>query len=229
MHQQAHSLKDKLVLSNQYFEEICQGADLERIYVAWTGGKDSTVVLYLWRQYLRQHFQETILPQVIIVDTGLKFAEIQEFQRQIRQEWGIRCNIARPEIDLQTYPIAQDPIQCCSDLKIHPLKEKMRQLGAQYLLTGVRADEHPSRQDRLWKEPRHDPDYIQINPIMHWTEMDVWSFHMEQGISYCSLYDQGYRSLGCRPCTHQSYGQERAGRNQEKESNLELLRSLGYF
>ena len=80
-------------------------------------------------------------------------------------------------------------------------------------------------------EARHDPDYFQANPILAWTEMDVWAQTMAAGLPYCELYNQGYRSLGCMPCTAKSRpGQdERSGRDQDKESRMASLRALGYF
>ena len=67
--------------------------------------------------------------------------------------------------------------------------------------------------------------------------MDVWSRTAEAGLPYCPLYGQGYRSLGCMPCTRlpgegtgAGDGQgERAGRDPDKEAQMGLLRDLGYF
>jgi phosphoadenosine phosphosulfate reductase len=54
---------------------------------------------------------------------------------------------------------------------------------------------------------------------------------MDRGLPYCELYDLGYRSLGCVPCTAKGdvLGAERAGRDQDKERRLSMLHSLGYF
>jgi len=229
MEKKASSLEEKLALSKRYFDDICQEFNPGLILVAWTGGKDSTLVLWLWKLYLETISDNQLAPKALTVDTGLKFEEMLDFRGRIQQEWSIELFIARPDVDLETYPIATDPIQCCTDLKIRPLKDKIRQLGGQVLLSGVRADEHPSRHQRFWKEQRQDPDYLQVNPILYWTEMDVWSFHLSRDIPYCPLYDQGYRSLGCRPCTNPSSGDERSGRNEDKERYLNLLSSLGYF
>ncbi len=229
MDQQESSLEEKLDLTNQYLERICLEIDPGHIFVAWTGGKDSTLVLWLWKKYLESVFGSQEPIRAMTVDTGLKFPQVLDFRSQIQERWNVELFVARPDIDLKTYPIARDPVKCCTDLKIRPLKDKIRQLGALALLTGVRSDEHSSRQDRYWKETREDPFYFQVNPIIHWTEMDVWSFNLARDIPYCPLYDQGYRSLGCQPCTKPSGDDERSGRNKDKELYLDLLSSLGYF
>jgi phosphoadenosine phosphosulfate reductase len=124
-----------------------------------------------------------------------------------------------------------DKVACCRKLKIEPLQRAIRDLGVAVLLTGVRADEHTNRADRKWREERTEPAHTLAHPLLHWTEMDIWAFAMDQGLPYCELYDQGYRSLGCAPCTAKgdAFGQERAGRDQDKESRMAMLHSLGYF
>ena len=196
--------------------------------VAWTGGKDSTVVLHLVREIL----QESGTPVVALnLDTGCKFPEVTAFRDEQARWWDIRLHVARPAVSLEGYPLAVDKVACCRELKIAPLNRAVRELGIRLLFSGIRHDEHPSRSARTWLEERSSPDHLLCNPILHWSEMDVWACHSLAGLPYCSLYERGYRSLGCVPCTLPAgeSGSERSGRNQEKEEQLELLRSLGYF
>lgn len=129
--------------------------------------------------------------------------------------------------------MARNTLECCRDLKVEPLRRGLRELGVRALLTGLRRDEHPDRAGREVVEARQVPEHVQVNPILEWTEMDVWAFTMEQNLPYCPLYDQGYRSLGCMPCTKPAEsageGGERSGRDRDKESRMIALRSLGYF
>ena len=75
-------------------------------------------------------------------------------------------------------------------------------LGVRVLLTGLRHGRAPHPYEpEVAGSPGRDPDHQQCNPILEWTEMDIWAYTMEHGIPHCSLYDQGYRSLGCVPCT----------------------------
>lgn len=223
------NLKEKINLTEEIFEEIQNIAEYRHTYIAWTGGKDSTVVLYLWKNFL-EHKSWKSNPGAINLDTGLKFPEIILFRDRLVRAWTIDLHVIRPDIDISGYPVAEDTVDCCNDLKINPLKNALASLKAQALVTGIRNDEHPARRSRGQIEQKFDPDYYQVNPILHWTEMDIWSFIIQKDLPYCVLYDQGYSSLGCMPCTDKSTGYgERSGRNIQKEQGLDTLRSLGYF
>ncbi len=213
----AHALLDKLL------DEHGPG----NVAVAWTGGKDSTVALNLWQGLLLECGQGPA--RALSIDTGLKFPQITTFRDQWAKQWGLDLVLARPEIDLSTYPVAKNKLSCCAELKVKPLKHCIRMHGFSAVVTGLRRDEHLSRQNREFLEARHDPEYVQVNVILDFTEMDVWAYITSRGLPFCSLYAQGYRSLGCVPCTVKSDQGERSGRNLEKESQLETLKSLGYF
>ena len=201
--------------------------DPGRIAVAWTGGKDSSVALFLWRSLLRARGLGRA--RALNLDTGLKFPEINAFRDRISEEWDIDLHIARPEKDLSAYPVARDKLACCQDLKIEPLHKALRGQGISVLITGLRRDEHEARARLPFLEERLEPPHLRANPLAAWTEMDVWAFTLERGLPYCSLYDAGYRSLGCRPCTRLDLTGERSGRDQDTERRMEELRSLGYF
>jgi len=194
--------------------------------VGWTGGKDSTVVLALWREVLRTRDRAAEL-FVLNLDTGCKFPEVLEFRDRLAREWDVHMDIVRPGVDLSRYPLAADPVRCCGDLKIRPLNEAVSRLGIPALLTGVRADENPDRAHRSWLEDHGD--HVRVLPILEWTELDIWTYLVREDIPWCSLYDRGYRSLGCMPCTSRSGRGERSGRDAAKEERMEQLRSLGYF
>jgi len=222
-------LEKKISQTQKIFEQVYARFAPDKIAVAWTGGKDSTTVLWLWKNFLRKK-EYGANPKALNVDTGLKFPEIIKFRDHLQANWKIDLIIARPEVTLETYPIAQNKVACCRDLKIIPLQKAVRAHGLTTLLTGLRFDEHPSREKRDYFEQRKDPEYMQVNPILHWREMDIWSYIMQENLPYCFLYEQGYRSLGCKPCTRLPEGEgERSGRDKEKEDQLSVLNSLGYF
>jgi len=230
-------LADKLARSRELLVAVNAHLPPERVAVAYTGGKDSGVALTLWRETLAKHERGPL--RALSVDTGLKFPQVTAFRDQLCADWAVELSIARPQVDLSAYPVAQDTIACCRDLKIAPLGRAIRETGTLALLTGLRRDEHPSRAARPYAElraamangPEHCPEYWQVNVILDWTEMDVWAFVTGENLPYCELYHEGYRSLGCMPCTRKA-GQdesERAGRDPNKERNLEALKALGYF
>ena len=230
MPDQSLSLPEKVERSRERLQRIARDKDPSSVYVAWTGGKDSTVVVWLWKTILRDRSSvSTNMPQVLRVETGLDFSEIDRFCDSLKERWALIEARAGADPDKMPANPGADPATCCRDLKIEPLREAVMSKGVEVLLTGLRRDEHPGRGDRSVFEDRSDPTYLQVNPILEWTEMDVWSFILAESLPYCSLYEQGYRSLDCRPCTEQSEMDERGGRNRTKERQMEFLRSLGYF
>lgn len=230
-------LAQKLARSREILAALAEHLDPAHIAVAYTGGKDSGVALALWRDVLTNaHPTGSRGPlRAISVDTGLKFPQVTAFRDRLCADWDVALTIARPQVDLCAYPVAVDKLSCCRELKIAPLGCAVRETQTRALLTGLRRDEHPSRALRPYAEHRPAtelcPEHWQVNVILDWTEMDVWAFVTGENLPYCELYHEGYRSLGCMPCTRLA-GQdesERAGRDPDKERNLEALKALGYF
>jgi len=230
-------LTDKLDRSRAVLEAVLASTRPDCAAVAYTGGKDSGLALFLWREVLAR--ARTGPLQAISIDTGCKFPQVNAFRDQLCMDWGVSLAIVRSGVDLSTYPVAQDKLACCRALKIEPLAAALRETGTTALLTGIRRDEHPSRAGRPYAELRPGPGeranacppHWQIHPVLDWTEMDVWAFLTGQGLPYCELYHEGYRSLGCMPCTRTAAEDEheRAGRDPDKERQLEILKGLGYF
>ncbi|MFH1914653.1 MAG: phosphoadenosine phosphosulfate reductase family protein [Pseudomonadota bacterium] len=204
-------------------------ADPARVRVAWTGGKDSTAVLFLWRAVLDHHGLGPV--RAITVDTGHKFPEIIAFRDRLALEWGVDLHVARPTGEAADLSVASDVVACCRALKIEPLGRALRETDTSHLISGIRRDEHPDRSGRAPLEVRHAPPHVMVNPLLDWTEIDIWALHAQFDLPHCSLYDLGYRSLGCRPCTAApGTGQgERGGRDQAKERVMRTLTGLGYF
>lgn len=212
------------------------GLTPDQVVVAFTGGKDSTIALHLWSAALAAAGGGPL--RAVSIDTGLKFPEVTAFRDELADNWGVELILVRPGVDVSAYPVGQDRLACCRDLKIAPLGAALRGMEARALITGIRRDENPARQSRPYVELRPEteltPAHWQVNPLLDWSEMDVWAFITGQGLPYCPLYHQGYRSLSCSPCTAQAGGApgdgyERCGRDEEKERQMDALKSLGYF
>lgn len=223
-------LARKAQAARAFLRSAAVAAGPERVVVAWTGGKDSTIALALWREVLAQ-LAPGARPRALSLDTGCKFPEVLAFRDHVAEQWDVDLTVVRPDVDLDGYPLAVDKVVCCRDLKVRPLARAVRELDAAVLLTGIRADEHASRAARPAVEAHDAPPHLRLAPLLHFTEMDVWSFTMDEGLPFCPLYLRGYRSLGCMPCTEPGGvdGAERAGRARGKEASLAALHSLGYF
>lgn len=113
------------------------------------------------------------------------------------------------------------------------------------IFQGLRRDEQDARvADEYFEEKKAAhliPGHMRIKPILHFTERDIWDNILLNKIPYCSLYEQGYRSLGAKttskiaepgvPAWKQDleHTTERAGRRQDKEQMMGRLRDLGYM
>lgn len=230
-------LEDKLARGREVLIAVLTTFEPRQVAVAFTGGKDSAVVLAMWRETLALDGSGPL--RAVSIDTGLKFPQAVEFRDRLCAEWGVEMTIARPEVDLSAYPVARDKLSCCRDLKVAPLMRVLRQTGTRVLITGIRRDEHPSRAGRPYAEfcaasgadNGNSPEHWRVNPLLDWSEMDVWAHVTGESLPYCELYHEGYRSLGCIPCTRPAGADEteRSGRDPDKERQLETLKALGYF
>jgi phosphoadenosine phosphosulfate reductase len=145
--------------------------------------------------------------------------------------WHLDLSIERNEEALGTIRIAADKEECCLLLKAKVISDSLVKHGWQALITGMRQDEHPDRALDEYFSPRHNPPHYRVQPILHFTEMDIWQYIKANDVPFCSLYSRGYRSLGCEPCTQlgRAGRAERAGRDQAKEGIMRRLRTMGYF
>ncbi len=176
----------------------------DRLVVANSLGKDSVAV---W------HLAKRVSPSIggFIVTTRYKPAETVEFMHQqvaLYPELRVFKNDSpQPEKLYLT-----DPDLCCNNLKVQPTREAVQAMDVDCWVTGLRCTEGRTRTDFQEVEER-DQDLLKLNPILLWHEREVWQYLALHQVAVNPLYAQGYRSLGCAPCTAISTGpDERAGR-----------------
>ena len=101
---------------------------------------------------------------------------------------------------------------CCSIRKIQPLKKALK--GYEVWITGLRREQSVTRTDLNPIEWDSTNLIIKANPLLNWTEKQVWDFINENNIPFNPLQTRGYRSIGCQPCTRPVAAVEdiRAGR-----------------
>lgn len=218
------TLEEKEKESRKLLKEAIEKFGMEKVAVAWSGGKDSTTVLHL----IRQEFKKVIIP-VVFIDTSVKFKEIYSFRDKLAKEWNLNLIIVKNEEALKTIKIAQNKEECCYLLKTIPLREAITSHGWEALITAVRWDEQEARKNETYFSRRETPPHTRIHPILHFRELDIWAYIRKYNIPYCELYHKGYRSLGCAPCTKIGGEAERAGRDKNKEEIMQRLRGMGYF
>ncbi len=220
------SLEDKVKKSQAVLKEALERFP-GRIALAWTGGKDSTTALHLLKDLCGG---EVPIP-VLNIDTSVKFKEIYEFRDRLAADWGLNLIIERNDEAIKEIVIAADKAECCFRLKAEVIARAITKYGWQALITGMRWDEHPDRAKDEYFLQMETPPHFRVQPILHFSELDIWSYIKSRHVPFCSLYQRGYRSLGCEPCTKTGVPgrAERAGRDQNKEEIMKRLRAMGYF
>jgi phosphoadenosine phosphosulfate reductase len=197
------------------------------VALAFSGGKDSTTLLHL----VRTCFDGDLPWKIFTLDTGAEFAEIKQFMEKLAREWGFDIIVLRNNeiADSATFP--KDKAACCYQRKVIPVNKAIIDHNLKALMTAVRWDEQAARVNEQFFAPRDKPPHVRVQPILHFREIDVWSYIKKHSLPYCDLYKKGYRSIDCEPCTSPfgRTGMERGGRDPEKEQVMERLREAGYF
>jgi phosphoadenosine phosphosulfate reductase len=86
--------------------------------------------------------------------------------------------------------------------------------GLEVWITGIRREQSVTREETKLVEYDTNFSIIKLNPLVDWTEEEVWNCIKQNDIPYNSLYKENYRSIGCAPCTRavSSGGSIRDGR-----------------
>jgi phosphoadenosine phosphosulfate reductase len=167
--------------------------------------------------------REVIDPvRVLFLETGFHFPDTLNFRDQLVDDWGLDLMQTTPtlgperqaaEIHPELYKV--DPDQCCYLNKVLPMEAALDQLGG--WVTGVRRDQSPTRANtRIFETQELTSGRViwKVNPQAHWTREQVEEFSNQHNLPRHPLYDKGYLSIGCAPCTRPVSGDEdeRSGR-----------------
>jgi phosphoadenosine phosphosulfate reductase len=157
--------------------------------------------------------------RVFNLETGYQFPETLALREQIKARYGIEVEYVRPSETVEEmerrhggpiYGIAPD--ECCRLRKIEPLKRALH--GYTAWISAIRRDQTSHRADAGVVEWDDKFNLVKINPLVNWTQRDIWAYIRINEVPYNPLHDQGYPSIGCWPCTRAVQAGEdgRAGR-----------------
>lgn len=163
-------------------------------------------------------------PRVFTLDTGRLPEETHRVMEEVRDRYGIGIEVYFPDreaVEELTRKHGTNPFyrslelrkRCCHIRKVEPLGRALQ--GREAWMTGLRREQSPTREDVRVVEPDEDHGSIaKVNPLVDWSWDDVWDYIREHDVPYNALYDRGYKSIGCAPCTRPvGPGEpERAGR-----------------
>ncbi len=145
---------------------------------------------------------------VIFIDTGYHFAETYAYRDRIARAWDLNLVNVTPELSVTEQEAkygklySEAPDYCCEMRKVEPLARALQPYDIWF--TGLRRGDSPTRAGVAQIE-RHTlasgKTTLKVNPLAFWTSKDVWAYLTVNEIEHLPLYDQGYTSIGCHPCT----------------------------
>ena len=148
--------------------------------------------------------------EVFTLDTGRLFPETYDLIARTNKYFGIRMKTYFPEsakveemvskhgINL-FYDSVENRKMCCGIRKVAQLPRAFE--GKEAWICGLRKDQSVSRFFNSLVEWDANNGLVKINPLINWTEKEVWTYIKNHNIPYNLLHDRGFPSIGCEPCT----------------------------
>jgi phosphoadenosine phosphosulfate reductase len=160
--------------------------------------------------------------KVFTIDTDFLFEESVALRRRFLDRYPIDLQVLKGELTLAEQNRRhglnlwqRDTDQCCALRKVEPTRRALRGLDA--WIAGLRRDQSKTRVEielvELYDRDG-EPPLVKVNPLATWTRKDTWDYLLKNDVPYNPLLDQGYKSIGCWPCTRPvaADADERAGR-----------------
>ena len=203
-----------------------------RIAVSFSGAED-VVLVDMAAKLAGRDFD------VFTLDTGRLHEETYQFINTVREKYLIEIEVLSPDNYAVEELVREKGLfsfyddghtQCCAIRKIASLERKLDSLDA--WITGQRRDQGATRTsvpheqvDQAFSTRGHE--IVKFNPLAGWSSDEVWAYIRNNQVPYNPLHDQGYKSIGCAPCTRPiaANESERAGRwwwenEEDKECGL---------
>ena len=211
----SNTYHNKVKEAISFLRESILGGDL-RVTLAFSHQNEDAITLSL--------AQKAGIPfSTFTLDTHKLFDESLAYQKEIEAFFGIAIKtfsadneaIKALEEKVGEYGIF-DSVElrkeCCRVRKLVPLKEALN--GYDAWISGIRIAQSITRNETKLREKDEIFHLLKLNPIAFFSDEDVERYMQENDIPSNSLYDQGFKSIGCKPCTRAiQEGEEiRAGR-----------------
>jgi sulfate adenylyltransferase subunit 2 len=183
-------------------------AELDRLALLFSGGKDSAVLLHL----AAKAFHPRPIPFPLLhIDTGHNFPEVLEFRDWAASHYGADLLVFRVEDSIRRGTAQEDPSGSRNRAQAVTLKEAIAELGLEGLFGGARREEEKARAkervfsirrgDGGWDPENQRPEvfdlfntllgegeHFRIFPLSNWTELDVWEYVLREDIRLCPIY-----------------------------------------
>lgn len=141
------------------------------------------------------------------IDTAVLFRETYALWSKLEKRYGLSIEGLRSDLIPDAGPTApeidrlweREPDKCCHARKVVPLKKALA--TRQAWITGIRRQQSETRKHARVVEWDQAFGLVKINPLAAWTADEMWDYIKTHDVPYNPLYDQGYPSIGCEPCT----------------------------
>lgn len=148
--------------------------------------------------------------RVVTLDTGRLPQQTYDVMDACREKYGVDIAVFFPDAsDVEAmvrekglnlfYESIENRKLCCEIRKIRPLKRALE--GARAWVTGLRREQAASRTEMQPVEDDKAFSMKKFNPLIEWSESDVWNYIRANDVPYNKLHDEFYPSIGCEPCT----------------------------
>lgn len=147
---------------------------------------------------------------IFTLDTGRLFPETYTLIDDTNKKYDIKIDVYFPDsakvesmvkergINL-FYDSVENRKMCCGIRKVEPLQRAFKGMDA--WICGLRKDQTVSRFFAKLVEWDKVNGLVKINPLIDWTEKDVWNYLREKDVPFNPLHERGFASIGCQPCT----------------------------
>jgi phosphoadenosine phosphosulfate reductase len=147
---------------------------------------------------------------IFTLDTGRLPEETLALIDRARDRYGLPIDVMFPDAEQLAAFVRANGVNafyngvelrkaCCAIRKMEPLRRALAGKGA--WITGLRRAQAVTRGDLPFEEFDALHGLPKFNPLVEWSEEDVWTYIRANGVPYNTLHDSGYRSIGCAPCT----------------------------
>lgn len=182
-----------------YEHEALKRDPVNGYYLCDSYGKDSCVILDLAKRSgvkFAAHHNLTTLDAPELIQFGRKnHFDTIEHHPPMNMLTRLAISVQGPPTRINRW--------CCEEYKEHGGNDLVR-------VTGVRAAESARRKAnwKIWQLRRDNVSWM-LNPILYWSDDNIWQYIKDQKLPYCCLYDQGWERLGCIGCPMSRRGRER--------------------
>ena len=180
--------------------------------------------------------------EMFSLDTGRLPQETYDLMQTLRERYSVPLKIYFPDARQIEEYVAKNGVNgfydsvenrkgCCHIRKVEPLKRALA--GKRAWITGMRHEQAVTRAGLEVSAFDADHGLQKFNPLLEWTNAEVWEYLKQNDVPYNKLHDQFYPSIGCAPCTRAvTPGEDiRSGRwwwenPENKECGLHVVRKL---